>query len=551
VNAAIYARYSSELQRATSIEDQVRLCREAAERLGYAVAPGHVFSDHEISGANAHRPGYRRLLAAARERAFDAIVVEAQDRLWRDAAEMHSALRLLRFLGVRVLSVATGTDLTDRAGKILAAVVGLKDELFLDDLRDKTRRGMEGTIRRGLSAGGRAYGYRSEPVHDDAGRTVGYRRVIDPAEAEVVRYIYRLYGIDGLTPRAIAHRLNAERVPPPRTARGRHGGSWTPATILGGADRALGILRNPLYAGRIAWNRSRKVRDPDTGRRLMRVRPQAEWVWADAPDLRIVPPDLWERVRARLRQRAWTPGKREGARPKYLLSGMLVCADCGGRYVAQKRRGRVRYYACAVHFDRGPSVCPNSRLVRQDRVEREILAYVFGDMFAPHRVAYLERAVDAALKRALDRSTDTAAERETALRQARRELDNIAAAIRAGVITPTTKTMLEDAERRVAALEQAVRNAHRPAVPVVPVRTVVERYLRDLRGLLSTNVDEARRLLSLALDKIVLRTEGGHVVARITGKMSGLLTLGGLDVVASVGAGRGIWKIPLRQLRLA
>jgi hypothetical protein len=147
--------------------------------------------------------------------------------------------------------------------------------------------------------------------------------------------------------------------------------------------------------------------------------------------------------------------------------------------------------------------------------------------------------VDAALKRALDRSTDAAAERETALRQARRELDNIAAAIRAGVITPTTKTMLEDAERRVAALEQAVRNAHRPAVPVVSVRTVVERYLRDLQGLLEANVDEARRLLTLAVERIVLRREGSRLIARVTGNLAGMFALEP-TLCGSVGAGRGI-----------
>jgi len=79
VNAAIYARYSSELQRATSIQDQVRLCKQAAKHLGYSVADEHVLDDQEISGATMDRPGYRRLLELAREHVVDAIVVEAQD----------------------------------------------------------------------------------------------------------------------------------------------------------------------------------------------------------------------------------------------------------------------------------------------------------------------------------------------------------------------------------------------------------------------------------------------------------------------------------------
>ena len=86
-------------------------------------------------------------------------------------------------------------------------------------------------------------------------------------------------------------------------------------------------------------------------------------------------------------------------------------------------------------------------------------------------------------------------------------------------------------------MEQATRDARLRSAPTVSIRSVIERYLRYLRATLETNIDEARRMLSLALNKIVLRTEGEHVVARITGKMRGLLTLGGLDLVASVGAG--------------
>jgi DNA invertase Pin-like site-specific DNA recombinase len=62
---------------------------------------------------------------------------------------MHSALKRLRFWGIKVFSVSTRTDLTDRTGKLMASVVGWKDEIFAEDLRDKTRRGMMGQFRRG------------------------------------------------------------------------------------------------------------------------------------------------------------------------------------------------------------------------------------------------------------------------------------------------------------------------------------------------------------------------------------------------------------------
>jgi DNA invertase Pin-like site-specific DNA recombinase len=157
------------------------------------VLADHVYADQEISGEVAERPGYTRLLAAAKAREFEAIIVEAQDRLWRDQGEMHQALRRLRFWDVRVFSVIAGTDLTEKVGSLLASVTGWKDEVFLDDLREKTRRGMLGQVRRGMAAGGRSYGYTSEVVRDAMGQTVGARRIIDPKEAEVVRRIFTLY----------------------------------------------------------------------------------------------------------------------------------------------------------------------------------------------------------------------------------------------------------------------------------------------------------------------------------------------------------------------
>src|ERR1700730_9686533 len=167
LTAAIYARYSSELQRVTSIEDQVHLCRLSATKFGCTILEDHGYYDAEVSGTIAERDGSKRLLAGAKARQFDAIIVEAQDRLWRDQAEMHLAIKRFRYWGIKVFSVATSTDITDETGNIVATITGLKDSMFSEDLRKKTRRVGEAAIGRGLSAGGRTFGYHSEPVRDE------------------------------------------------------------------------------------------------------------------------------------------------------------------------------------------------------------------------------------------------------------------------------------------------------------------------------------------------------------------------------------------------
>ena len=94
------------------------------------------------------------------------------------------------------------------------------------------------------------------------------------------------------------------------------------------------------------------------------------------------------------------------------------------------------------------------------------------------------------------------------------------------------------AQGRVSSLNRLIRDARRSLTPVVSVRAAVERYLRDLRGLLETNVDAARRMPALAVEKIVLIPKDGHLMAEVRGNMAGLLELNGC--VSSVGAGRGI-----------
>jgi DNA invertase Pin-like site-specific DNA recombinase len=539
LTAAIYARYSSDRQRATSIEDQVTLCRQAAPLFDYALSDDHLYTDHEASGAVEQRSGYIRLMNAAKQRRFAAILVESQDRLWRDQGEMHYALNRLRFWGIRVIAVSTGTDLTDRTGRLLASVMGWKDEAFLEDLRDKTRRGMAGQVRRGLSAGGRAYGYRSEPTYNEQHQITGYKRVVDSREAAVVKRIFELYD-SGYSPKTIVHMLNEERVAPPRPSRGRRLMGWTWTTINGSPSKAAGILNNPLYVGKVAWNRSQKVRDPDTGRRMMRIRPQAEWQWAAVPELRIVPQDLWDRVEARRQGRRHAPGLTAGRKPKYLFSGLLICGECGSHYTI-KDRG---YYACSANVNRGSAVCRNTKLARRDRVEEILVNCVFKELFAPETVAYLVRKVEAAMAKHVVNPDERRRCLDADLRQAKCELENVLTAIRHGLATPATRGLLFDCEQRVASLEARIQDLPGALPRPASLLSVIEDYLCQLRQTMNNDQEHARGLLAKLIGPVTLRRQGTHLVAEVQGNLEGLL---GLDDPREAnpgggnrGAGRGI-----------
>ncbi|MCJ8333420.1 MAG: recombinase family protein, partial [Epibacterium sp.] len=134
--------------------------------------------------------------------------------------------------------------------------------------------GMSGNISEGLSAGGKAYGY--TPVPGRAGELQ-----VVPHEADVIQQIYEAYA-EGMSPRDIAHDLNARGVLPPR------GAKWNASTLNGNGKRGYGILRNSLYAGVLVWDRVKMMRHPETGKRISREKPKEAWKYADVPHLRIV-----------------------------------------------------------------------------------------------------------------------------------------------------------------------------------------------------------------------------------------------------------------------
>jgi DNA invertase Pin-like site-specific DNA recombinase len=362
MKAAVYCRYSSENQRAASLEDQGRECRAEAERRGYAVV--NVFTDAALSGSLGEdgRPGFAAMMASAKRREFDVLIVDDSSRLSRDTSDALRTLKRLEFLAIGFIARADGIDTVRnaRSSRLMFGVKSAFNEEFLRDLAEKTHRGQEGRVRSGFSAGGLPYGYRSQPVTDEHGHVIGHRRTVYEPEAAVVRRIFSEYAAGG-SPRQIVASLNEEGVAPPgarwRNKTAVHAATWSYTCIVGHRSLRKGILVNSIYAGRPVWNRSRWTRDPDTGSAHYRVRPRDEWVETEAPELRIISDALWGRVQQRLARNdalRSAPGRRNVG--KYLLTGYVRCAVCGGPFAKWNHS-----YRCSNHINRGDAACTNSR----------------------------------------------------------------------------------------------------------------------------------------------------------------------------------------------
>ena len=221
LRAALYARYSSENQRKESIEDQLATCRVEAATRGLAVLEPHVYADHAQSGASQDRPGLLALLAAAKQRLFDVVLVDDLSRLARANLYMLITLSELSFHNVRVISVADGLDSSDKGSKLAIQFRGIINELALSDLSDRTHRGQRGQKDRGFDVGERTYGYQPVAVGeiriDKRGRPRpdGYKKRIDPAQAAIIVRIFEEF-VAGVSIAGIARGLTEDGVPTAR-----------------------------------------------------------------------------------------------------------------------------------------------------------------------------------------------------------------------------------------------------------------------------------------------------------------------------------------------
>jgi hypothetical protein len=208
-------------------------------------------------------------------------------RLSRDQEDIAGLYKQLTFAGVTLVTLSEG-----EINELHVGLKGTMNALFLKDLADKTRRGLEGRVRKGKSGGGLCFGY--DVVHkvDAAGEPVRGERRINKVEASTVRRIFMEFA-QGRSPKTIAHALNKETIPGPA------GKTWGPSTIYGNWRRGTGVINNELYIGRLVWNRQHFVKDPDTGKRQARLNPEAKWIIEEVPHLRIVDDDLWNQVKGR------------------------------------------------------------------------------------------------------------------------------------------------------------------------------------------------------------------------------------------------------------
>jgi site-specific DNA recombinase len=516
MRAVIYARYSSELQRDASIEDQVRICRARIEAEGWHLTG--TYTDHAISGSSRLRPGYQKLLEDARAHAYDIVVAEALDRLSRDQEDVAALYKQLSFAGVKLVTLAEGA-----INELHVGLKGTMNALYIKDLALKTRRGLEGRVRQGRSGGGLCYGYDVVRELDARGERIHGGRQINAAEAEIVRRIFDAFAA-GKSPRAIAHELNADGIAGPG------GRPWGDTTIRGHAVRRTGLLHNELYVGNLVWNKQHYVKDPTSGKRLARLNPEAVWVVHDVPALRIIEQPLWDEVQARLDRIREAPRVQKALarkfwlnrRPKHLLTGLAHCGECGAPLAAAGKD----YLACGAARRQG--TCSNRQGIRRGVLEGMILGALEDKLMQPDLVAEFMREYHTEVNRQRHQAELSLVQKRRDHDDVTRKLAGVIEAIADGLRAPGLQSRLDELEQRKASLAAELDAAPPPAPRLHPnLAEVYRKKVADLQTALADPAThtEALEILRALIERVEVRPAEDGFAIELIGEIANMVTL--------------------------
>ncbi|HEX8797340.1 MAG TPA: recombinase family protein, partial [Terriglobales bacterium] len=366
--AVIYARVSSEQQREeNTIASQTASLIEFAKSHELEVPKEWVFEDEGYSGATLERPGLERVRDLAAEGQIQVVLAYSPDRLSRKYAYQILLIEEFARHGVETLFVKSpqGNSPEDH---LLVQFQGMIAEYERAQILERSRRGKRHRAQAGEVSvmSGAPYGYRYIRKTDEA--LAAY--LVEETEASVVRRVYHMYTVDGLSIAEITRRLNREGIPP------RRAGRWERSVIWG-------ILRNPAYCGVACFGKTRlSARAQMRPQRRRGVttpshtgghqRPREEWIAIPVPAL--VTEETFARAQELLYQNKIRSRRRTIA--PSIVQGLVGCAKCGyafSRTSTQTSARKIHYYKC-IGSDSwrklGGPVCDNKQFIRQELLDQ-------------------------------------------------------------------------------------------------------------------------------------------------------------------------------------
>jgi site-specific DNA recombinase len=341
---AIYSRKSKFTGKGESIGNQVELCKEYI-RAHYGDTAAEnvlIFEDEGFSGGNLNRPDFKKMMDAAKEHKFKAIIVYRLDRISRNISDFAGLIEELSRMEIDFVSIREQFDTGSPMGRAMMYIASVFSQLERETIAERIRDNMHELAKTGRWLGGiTPTGYASEAIKSvtiDGKTKKACKLKLIPEEAEIVKMIYYLYVENDSQTITEAELLK-------RGVKTKNGKDFTRFAIKG-------LLQNPVYMiadqeaydyfvqaqadlfssredfdgvhGIMAYNRT----DQEKGRTTVFL-PTSEWIVSVGQHPGIIPGKVWVKVQESL-ERNKSKAYHKPRNNEALLTGLLYCS-CGSR----------------------------------------------------------------------------------------------------------------------------------------------------------------------------------------------------------------------------
>ena len=367
--AAIYARFSTDMQREESIDAQVRAMRDYACRNDIEIVGEYI--DRAKSATTDQRPYFQQMIEDSKDDLFDMVLVHKLDRFSRDRYDSVYYKRQLKIHGIMLRSVLENIDDSPESVILEAMLEGFA-EYYSKNLAREVEKGKRENALKAKHVGGLT------PIGYDLDRST-MKLVINPHEAEAVRMIFAMY----LNRKAYGEILDELR---------QHGYVAKAGTPFV-RNSLHSILKNPKYTGLYTYSRS-APKSFDGKRNGHKYKDDSEIIKVENGVPMIIPKDQFEIVQEMMKDRRQR--YKRTSRYQYLLSGKLTCGICGYNLVGNNKPARPQHpvYVNYICNNRDKKIPCHQYGIRREVVEPIVLSqlvdFIFNikqipDLIAGHR----------------------------------------------------------------------------------------------------------------------------------------------------------------------
>lgn len=383
--AAIYARKSIETDKGESIENQIQLCKEIAIKSG--VTEFLYYTDEGFSGGNTNRPKFRQMMKDAKSKKFSILICYRLDRISRNVANFSSTLETLQKYNIDFVSIKEHFDTSTPIGRAMVYIASVFAQLERETIAERVKDNMLELAKTGRWLGGiTPLGFKSKAINyiDPNGKNKKmHSLILVPDEVKIVKLIFNLYLEKKGFP-SVANYLCTHHY------KGKNGAEFSQRTVEQ-------IIKNPVYTyadkrtydyfkklgalvfgafngknGLITYNKRLKGKKEN---------PINEWIIAVGKHPGVISSDLWLECQNINSHNFQKPSPRSSTGTKFLLSGLLICGECGSSMSSWSRHnpksGKYeRYYRCNLK-NKASTRC-SSKMLNADKAENLVLTNIKG-----------------------------------------------------------------------------------------------------------------------------------------------------------------------------